>query len=121
MLEAIVTMSDDAVRFANAGQVRPTLAWCPKTIRLWRDSASALVASSRFSRWCICRTCSSVPERGSLRDGFCIGVTSDQPSAMWQSLGGADKFRFRFRNELTAVVGNMVRGGLAPTVALAGL
>lgn len=36
--------------------------------------------------------------------------------AVRQSLGEPDKFRFRFRNELTDVVGNIVRGGLAPTV-----
>jgi hypothetical protein len=33
-----------------------------------------------------------------------------------QSLGEHDKFRLGFRNELTEVVGNIVRGGLAPTV-----
>lgn len=33
-----------------------------------------------------------------------------------QSLGEPDKFRLRFRNELTEVVGEIVRGGLAPTV-----
>lgn len=36
--------------------------------------------------------------------------------AVRQSLGEPDKFRLRFRNELTEVVGNIVRGGLAPTV-----
>lgn len=43
---------------------------------------------------------------------------SDQPSAMWQcdDRWEADKFRLRFRNELTDVVGKIVRGGLAPTV-----
>lgn len=33
-----------------------------------------------------------------------------------QSLGEPDKFRLRFRNELTEVVGEIVRGGFAPTV-----
>ena len=42
--------------------------------------------------------------------------------AVRQSLGEPDKFRLRFRNELTDVVGNIVRGGLAPTVeAVTGL
>lgn len=36
--------------------------------------------------------------------------------AVRQSLGEPDKFRLRFRNELTDVIGNIVRGGLAPTV-----
>ena len=36
--------------------------------------------------------------------------------AVRQSLGEPDKFRLRFRNELTEVVGDIVRGGLAPTV-----
>ena len=36
--------------------------------------------------------------------------------AVRQSLGEPDKFRLRFRNELTDVVGNIVRSGLAPTV-----
>jgi len=36
--------------------------------------------------------------------------------AVRQSLGEPDKFRLKFRNELTDVVGNIVRGGLAPTV-----
>ena len=36
--------------------------------------------------------------------------------AVRQSLGEPDKFRLRFRNELTEVVGNIIRGGLAPTV-----
>jgi hypothetical protein len=36
--------------------------------------------------------------------------------AVRQSPGEPDKFRLRFRNELTEVVGNIVRGGLAPTV-----
>lgn len=36
--------------------------------------------------------------------------------AVRQSLGEPDKFRLRFRNELTEVVGNIVRGGLTPTV-----
>jgi hypothetical protein len=36
--------------------------------------------------------------------------------AVRQSLGEPDKFRLKFRNELTEVVGNIVRGGLAPTV-----
>jgi len=36
--------------------------------------------------------------------------------AVRQSLGEPDKFRLRFRNELTEVVCNIVRGGLAPTV-----
>ena len=36
--------------------------------------------------------------------------------AVRQSLGEPDKFRIRFRNELTEVVGNIVRGGVAPTV-----
>ena len=35
---------------------------------------------------------------------------------MRQSLGEPDKLRLRFRNELTEVVGNIVRGRLAPTV-----
>ncbi len=36
--------------------------------------------------------------------------------AVRQSLGEPDKFRLRFRNELTDVIGNIVRGGLAPAV-----
>jgi DNA-binding transcriptional ArsR family regulator len=36
--------------------------------------------------------------------------------AVRQSLGEPDKFRLKFRNELTAVVGDIVRGGLAPSV-----
>ena len=36
--------------------------------------------------------------------------------AVRQSLGEPDKFRLRFRNELTDVIGSIVRGGLAPTV-----
>ena len=36
--------------------------------------------------------------------------------AVRQSLGEPDKFRLKFRNELTEVVGNIVRGGLTPTV-----
>jgi hypothetical protein len=36
--------------------------------------------------------------------------------AVRQSLGEPDKFRLKFRNELTEVVGNIVRGGLALTV-----
>jgi len=36
--------------------------------------------------------------------------------AVRQSLGEPDKFRLKFRNELTEVVGSIVRGGLAPTV-----
>lgn len=37
--------------------------------------------------------------------------------AVRQSLGEPDKFRLRFRNELTAVIGEIVRGGVAPTAA----
>ncbi len=36
--------------------------------------------------------------------------------AVRQSLGEPDKFRLRFREELIEVVGEIVRGGLAPTV-----
>lgn len=36
--------------------------------------------------------------------------------AVRQSLGEPDKFRLRFRNELTEAVSNIVRGGVAPTV-----
>jgi hypothetical protein len=36
--------------------------------------------------------------------------------AVRQSLGEPDKFRLKFQNELTEVVGNIVRGGLALTV-----
>jgi hypothetical protein len=36
--------------------------------------------------------------------------------AVRQSLGEPDKFRLRFRNELTEVVGELVRAGLAPTM-----
>jgi len=36
--------------------------------------------------------------------------------AVRQSLGEPDKFRLKFRNELTEVVGDVVRGRLAPTV-----
>ncbi len=36
--------------------------------------------------------------------------------AVRQSLGEPDRFRLRFRNELTDVIGNIVRGGLAPAV-----
>ena len=36
--------------------------------------------------------------------------------AVRQSLGEPDKFRLKFRNELTDVVGEIVRGGLSPTV-----
>jgi len=36
--------------------------------------------------------------------------------AVRQSLGEPDKFRLKFRNELTEVVGEIVRGGMAPTV-----
>lgn len=36
--------------------------------------------------------------------------------AVRQSLGEPDKFRLKFRNELMDVVGNIVRGGMAPTV-----
>jgi len=36
--------------------------------------------------------------------------------AVRQSLGEPNKFRLKFRNELTETVGNIVRGELAPTV-----
>ena len=36
--------------------------------------------------------------------------------AVRQSLGEPDKFRLRFRNELIEAVGQIVRGGMAPTV-----
>ncbi|MFN2533027.1 MAG: Fic family protein [Pyrinomonadaceae bacterium] len=36
--------------------------------------------------------------------------------AVRQSLGEPDKFRLKFRNELTKVVGDIVRGGLVPSV-----
>ncbi|MGH9970591.1 MAG: Fic family protein [Pyrinomonadaceae bacterium] len=36
--------------------------------------------------------------------------------AVRQSLGEPDKFRLRFRNELTEIVGEIVRGGVAPTL-----
>lgn len=35
---------------------------------------------------------------------------------MARSLGEPDKFRLRFRNELIEVVGEIVRGGVAPRV-----
>ena len=55
---------------------------------------------------------------GLLRDLFVWAYeqSAKRYVAVRQSLGEPDKFRLRFRNELTEVVGEIVRGGLAPTV-----
>lgn len=53
-----------------------------------------------------------------LRDVFVWAYerSAKRYAAVRQSLGEPDRFRLKFRNELTEVVGNIVRGGLAPTV-----
>ncbi len=53
-----------------------------------------------------------------LRDVFVWAYERSAQSyvAVRQSLGEPDKFRLKFRNELTEVVGEIVRGGVAPTV-----
>jgi hypothetical protein len=53
-----------------------------------------------------------------LRDVFVWAYdrSAKRYAAVRQSLGEPDKFRLKFRNELTEVVGNIVRGGLALTV-----
>lgn len=53
-----------------------------------------------------------------LRDVFvwAYGRSAQQYVAVRQSLGEPDKFRFRFRNELTDVIGEIVRARVVPTV-----
>lgn len=53
-----------------------------------------------------------------LRDVFVWAYqrSAQRYAAIRQSLGEPDRFRLRFRNELTEVVGEIVRGGLASTV-----
>lgn len=53
-----------------------------------------------------------------LRDAFVWAYerSAKRYVAVRQSLGELDKFRLKFRNELTEVVGNIIRSGLAPTV-----
>lgn len=53
-----------------------------------------------------------------LRDVFVWAYerSAKRYAAVRQSLGEPDKFRLKFRNELTEVVGNIVRRRLAPTV-----
>jgi hypothetical protein len=53
-----------------------------------------------------------------LRDVFVWAYerSSQRYVAVRQSLGEPDKFRLKFRNELTDVVGEIVRGRLSPTV-----
>jgi len=53
-----------------------------------------------------------------LRDVFVWAYerSSQRYVAVRQSLGEPDKFRFKFRTELTEVVGEIVRGGLPPTL-----
>jgi hypothetical protein len=53
-----------------------------------------------------------------LRDVFVWAYdrSAKRYAAVRQSLGEPDKFRLKFQNELTEVVGNIVRGGLALTV-----
>ncbi len=53
-----------------------------------------------------------------LRDVFVWAYerSSQRYVAVRQSLGEPDKFRLRFRTELTEVVGEIVRGGLPPTL-----
>lgn len=53
-----------------------------------------------------------------LRDVFVWAYerSAQRYAAIRQSLGDPDRFRLRFRNELTDVIGDIVRGGLPPTV-----
>jgi hypothetical protein len=53
-----------------------------------------------------------------LRDVFVWAYerSSQRYVAVRQSLGEPDKFRLKFRNELIEAVGEIVRGGMAPTV-----
>lgn len=53
-----------------------------------------------------------------LRDVFVSAYerSAQRYAAIRQSLGDPDRFRLRFRNELTDVIGEIVRGGLRPTV-----
>ena len=59
-----------------------------------------------------------VNQVGLLRDLFVWAYeqSAKRYVAVRQSLGEPDKFRLRYRTELTEVVGDIVRGGLAPTV-----
>jgi hypothetical protein len=53
-----------------------------------------------------------------LRDVFVWAYerSAQRYAAIRQSLGDPDRFRLRFRNELTDVIGEIVRGGLPPIV-----
>jgi hypothetical protein len=62
--------------------------------------------------------CLRTPPRRAATRCFCMGVRPISQTLCGSAAiaGEPDKFRLKFRNELTEVVGNIVRGGLALTV-----
>jgi hypothetical protein len=63
-------------------------------------------------------SCANCDTQRLLRDVFVWAYerSAQRYVAVRQSLGEPDKFRLKFRNELTEVVGEIVRRGLSPTV-----